>query len=227
MRRVYVALVALLTVVLTVTSAIALPIFVRPFYYAHIDALDLPERTGYDREVIKDAYDEVLDYLVFGKSFGTGQLRYSQAGKSHFEDCRRLFKLDFWALGLSFGGLAVMYAVRKKLPRERGAHLPVFRSAVIALAAVGILGLWGAISFDSLFVAFHHAFFPGKTNWIFDPAADEIINILPQSFFLNCAALVGGLILAANIIFIVIDARNRKARAEDKQNKLKIKERQP
>lgn len=217
MRKIYTALCALLAFIFVVSSAIAVPIFVRPFYYAHIDALDLPERTGYDREIIKDAYDEVLDYLTFVKPFDTGELRYSQVGKSHFEDCRRLFLLDFWALGLSFAGLVVLYAVRRKIPRERDARLPVFWSAVIALAAVGILGLWGAISFDSLFVAFHHAFFPGKTNWIFDPAADEIINILPQSFFLNCAALVGGLILAANIIFIVIDARSRKARAENKQ----------
>ena len=217
MRKAYTLFAALLTFIFVLSSAIAVPIFVRPFYYAHIDALDLPERTGYNREIIKDAYDEVLDYLTFGKPFGTGELRYSQAGISHFEDCRRLFLLDFWALGLSFAGLVVLYAVRRKIPRERDARLPVFWSAVIALAAVGILGLWGAISFDSLFVAFHHAFFPGKTNWIFDPAADEIINILPQSFFLNCAALVGGLILAANIIFIVIDARSRKARAENKQ----------
>lgn len=227
MRRAYVALVALLTVVLTVTSAIALPIFVRPFYYAHIDALDLPERTGYDREVIKDAYDEVLDYLVFGKPFGTGQLRYSQAGQSHFEDCRRLFVKNFALMGVSALGLLLLGIVGRRLPRGKERHLPVFWSAAISLWTVGILTVWGGVSFDSLFVAFHKVLFPGKTNWVFDPVRDEIINILPQEYFMNCALLIGGILLAANIIFIVIDARNRKARAEDKQNKLKIKERQP
>lgn len=217
MRKAYTLFASLLTFIFVVSSAVALPIFVRPFYYAHIDGLDLPDRTGYERSVIKEAYDEVMDYLVFGSPFGTGELRYSPKGEAHFEDCRRLFLLDFRAMGLSLGGLAVIYAVRKKIPRERGERLPVFWSAVIALSAVGILGLWGAISFDSLFVAFHKAVFPGKTNWIFDPKADRIINILPREFFMNCALLVGGIILAANIIFIVIDARSRKAGAENKQ----------
>ena len=47
-----------------------------------------------------------------------------------------------------------------------------------------------AIDFDSAFIVFHHIFFPGKYNWQFNPNEMEIINVLPQQFFMNCAILI-------------------------------------
>ena len=44
-------------IILTVTVSIGLPIYVRPFYYAHIEALDMPYWTGLSVETIKEAYD--------------------------------------------------------------------------------------------------------------------------------------------------------------------------
>ena len=88
----------------------------------------------------------------------------------------------------------------------RARHLPVFWSAVGMCAVFAVLAVWGAVDFDTLFVAFHAAFFPGKSNWIFDPRYDQIINILPQQFFLHCAALIAGLIFAAVIAFFAADA---------------------
>ena len=64
------------------TAAIGLPIYIRPFYYAHIDAFDLPIVSGYSAEEIRVAYDEVLDYLTLpGKGFGTGVLPHSRRAR--------------------------------------------------------------------------------------------------------------------------------------------------
>lgn len=66
---------AALTVILALlvlSASIAVPILFRPFYYIQIDALRLPERTGWAEEVIREAYDEVLDFCVLGTPFGTG-----------------------------------------------------------------------------------------------------------------------------------------------------------
>ena len=46
------------------TAAIGLPIYIRPFYYAHIEAFDLARVSGYSEAEIREAYDEVLDYLL-------------------------------------------------------------------------------------------------------------------------------------------------------------------
>ena len=69
-----------------ITCSIGLPIYFRPFYYSQIDALDIKEYVLYysdalnlgfteeqiTNEALKEAYDEVLDYLTIGTEFGTG-----------------------------------------------------------------------------------------------------------------------------------------------------------
>ena len=95
---------AALTVILALlvlSASIAVPILFRPFYYIQIDALRLPERTGWPEEVIREAYDEVLDFCVLGTPFGTGELSWSESGRSHFADVRVLFRADFLVLGVT------------------------------------------------------------------------------------------------------------------------------
>ena len=63
----------------------------------------------------------------------------------------------------------------------------------------GLLGLGAlaALDFSRAFTVFHAVFFPGKDNWLFNPATDEIILIMPERFFLNCALLIGAVLLSA------------------------------
>jgi hypothetical protein len=46
-----------LIAILIITVSIGLPIYVRPFYYYQIDALNIEEYSGADRETIIEAYD--------------------------------------------------------------------------------------------------------------------------------------------------------------------------
>ena len=58
---------------------------------------------------------------------------------------------------------------------------------------------------------FHALFFPGKDNWLFDPRADQIINILPQEFFRDCAILILAVLVAGCAALILVDLlKNRK-----------------
>jgi len=77
-------------------------------------------------------------------------------------------------------------------------------------AAVGALA---AADFDRAFVIFHSLFFPGKGNWLFDPAKDQIINILPQTFFMNCAILILILLLLGCLALILWDVLPRRKKA--------------
>lgn len=187
------------------SATIAVPILCRPFYYHQIDALSLPETTGWSEETIRGAYDEVMDYLVFGAPFGTGELRWSESGQAHFADCRTLFRLDFVLLGVSAAVLAVLAVLyrRGKLAFHRFCgRSPAFWAAAGLSAVFLLAAVWAVIDFTSLFTAFHHVFFPGKTNWVFDWRTDEIILILPEAFWARTGALVlalclGGLWLTA------------------------------
>lgn len=199
---------------LILSFSIAVPILFRPFYYVQIDALDLPERTGWSAETIREAYDEVLDFCVLGKPFGTGQLAWSESGRSHFADVRGLFLLDFAVLGVTGGVLLLLLILR--LTGKLSFHQflgrgPGFWAGITAGGLVLVIAGLAALDFQRAFVVFHAIFFPGKGNWIFDPATDQIILVMPEIFFRNCAILIGVVLLACCVGLVLADLlRQRK-----------------
>ena len=207
-------LLAIATALFILSVAIACPIYIRQFYYAQIESLSLTEQSGYSEEVIREAYDEMMDYCL-GKTeeFGTGQLAWSEEGRSHFQDCRGLFLLDGYVVLWSIGAM-VFLAVGARIigtkPTPIMGRGSLFWGPVILLGATVITTFLAARDFDAFFVAFHHAFFPGKDNWIFDPAKDEIIKILPEELFRNCAILIVGVAVTLSVICIVADIAKRK-----------------
>ncbi len=205
--RVLTAVFALALIVFTVTFSIGLPIYFRPFYYIQINTLDMVEDTGYEYEVIKDAYDEVLDYLTLpGKEFGTGELEYSEEGASHFADCKRLFNLNAWGFVTSAAVMVLLLVLAKRgiFELARGAGLNVlFWSGTATLGLFALIAALASIDFDYAFVVFHAIFFPGKDNWVFNPKYDQIINVMPQEFFMNCAILIVTSIILLSVAWIV------------------------
>ena len=187
--------------ILIITFSIGLPIYVRPFYYVQIDLLEIEKNLSwiddyaeYDREDIKEAFDEVMDYLtVPGNEFGTGVFPYSEEGKSHFVDCKWLFDLNITAFIISLVGVVTLIILKKKgvyeLWRPFGMNI-AFSSGAYTLGGFALVGGLVALDFNTAFTIFHKIFFPGKDNWIFNPYTDGIIMILPQDFFMNCAILI-------------------------------------
>lgn len=212
---VFTALFVAALVAVTITVSIGIPIYCRFFYYIQIRTLGMEEATGWSYETIRAAYDDVLNYLTLpGHAFGTGELRWSQSGMEHFADCKKLFNLN---LGFFIGGavaaLTLGLLARFKvisLARPLGFR-PCFLAGVIALALpVVLLLLVLAVGFDAAFVAFHAIFFPGKTNWVFDPRTDEIIQVMPEEFFLNCAVIIAVALVAISVAMIVFAVVRRR-----------------
>lgn len=193
---------------LVLSFSISVPILFRPFYYVQINALNLPQQTGWSAETIREAYDQVLDFCVLGKPFGTGQLAWSESGRSHFADVRGLFLLDFAVLAVT-ALLAVLLLILYKRGRLRfyrfGGRGPGFWAAGLVLAVGGL----AALDFNRAFTVFHAIFFPGKDNWLFDPATDQIILVMPETFFRNCAILIGVVLLVCCGALICSDLLHR------------------
>lgn len=194
------------------SGSIAAPICLRGFYYAHIEPLGLEESSGLSESEIKCAYDEVLDYCT-GKSdeFSAGVLPFSADGAAHFADCRTLFIFDFCILALSalFIAALMIYGRRHRLHRFLGRG-PAFWGAAGMSGTLCAVGVLAALDFDRAFTVFHSIFFPGKDNWIFDPALDPIISLMPEEFFRNCAILILALLTAASAVIIIADLRKKK-----------------
>ncbi|MBQ3572448.1 MAG: TIGR01906 family membrane protein [Clostridia bacterium] len=199
-------------IIFIIAFSIALPIWLRFFYYAQIDSLGIVESSGFTREQIIKAYDDVLNYLNFGTPFATGELKYSESGKNHFVDCKFLFDLDTWAMVIS--GIVLLTAIfLRKFKVLKPAKLLKFDwfffSGVFAVVVPIVLGVAVAVDFDNAFVVFHKIFFPGKDNWMFNWNEDQIIRILPAEFFMNCAIFIAVALLVLAITSITVGIINR------------------
>ena len=209
-------LTALATAVLVLSGSIAVPILCRPFYYAHIEAMSMPEYTGLTVDQIKQAFDEMMDFcLGLRQDFSVGVLPWSESGRDHFVDVRVLFQLDLMLLALS---AAALIARKKRLaPARLLGRGPGFWAAAGLAAVFLVVGALAATDFNRAFVIFHTLFFPGKTNWIFDWRTDPIILLLPEDFFRNCAILILVLLVfwcAVLIAFDLLAGRKRKKQAD-------------
>lgn len=204
-------LLAAMAALLVTSAAVAVPLLWRGFYYLHVDALHLTETTPWSYEEICTAYDEMMDFCMTGADFSTGVLKWSEEGMQHFADCRVLFMLDIRVLVVSavltmaFTALTLSNAVDAKPPRPLG-HGPLCWGGLFPAALLLIVAaLTALVGFDKAFVTFHHMFFSGKSNWLFDPRLDEIINVLPEVFFMDCAILIAVCTVVFGIIAAVLD----------------------
>ncbi len=165
-------------------------------YTRDIDALNISENTGLSKGEILANYKAVTEFLSPFSSgeFGLPSLKYSQMGASHFYDCKLIFNAVYVLGAVSAFGI-LFAALRKKLNNPKilslGAAVTVFVPAVLISAIL--------INFDLVFNRFHALFFKDGT-WILDPDVDEIINILPEDFFMHCAVVIVVFWLAAAAI---------------------------
>ena len=197
--------------VAALTFSIGVPIYFRPFYYFCVRLFKIEETSGYSSEVILDAYQKLMDYLLFGKEFSTGALLYSAEGKAHFEDCKVLFDLDRNAFLISMTVLIALIGIRQltKTPAfyVKDRFGVGFFAGILAVALPAVFGIYAMTDFNRAFVLFHKVFFPGKSNWMFNPYTDQIINVLPEEFFAACGALIGIVLLILSVIMIVTGIR--------------------
>lgn len=201
---------AIVIALVILAGAIAVPVLCRPFYYLHIGPMELAERVNLSVQEVKTAYNEMMNFCMgLTDTFSTGVLRWSEEGRAHFADVRKLFVLDLWALAAAVVLWIVLRFVRGKRPARLLGHTPGFWSAIGLGTVFLAVGSLAALDFNRAFTIFHQLFFPGKDNWLFDPRLDEIINILPEEFFRNCAILILAGILIGCALVLLQDRRMR------------------
>lgn len=216
--RIFSILSGVLTPFFLVACAAIVPCAFRPFYYACIRPLQIPETSGYSVETIREAFDDVMDFLWCGAEFKTGSLAWTESEKAHFADCIPAFHLQ--AILLIAGGIfLIVYLILLRRGVLRRARL--FGVPSVSYGAAGLLlflaavGGYAALDFGGLFNLFHKIVFPGKENWHFNPNTEQVINILPQEFFLVCAVYIISVAVLLAILAVVLGfVARKKARRE-------------
>ena len=144
--------------------SISLPIYCRGFYFAHIEHLNLVEHSGYSVSEIKEAYNEVLDYLTLpDREFGCGVMPFSKDGEAHFADCKVLFNINLIAL-ITSGVCLIVLIVLKRFRRVKGffiGRFPAYTySGLAAILIPLVVGVLASLNFEKAFIVFHRIFFP-------------------------------------------------------------------
>ncbi|MEM5767034.1 MAG: TIGR01906 family membrane protein [Bacillota bacterium] len=162
-----------------------------------VDYLDITGTSGLTRTEIFENYDAVMAYLspLSSADLALPTLGWTEVSTGHFADVKYVFNA-LYLLG------AVSALILLLLTKCRAATREVLRlSGGLTLLVPAIIGGAVAVQFDRAFELFHAIFFAGDT-WLLDPQKDEIIKILPSTFFLHCALFIAAFwVIAAAIQF--------------------------
>lgn len=200
-------LTALALVCFIISAAVIVTLQFRPLYAFEVDALNLPARTGLSRAEILANYNALIDY---NSIFGPDTLRFptlamSETGRIHFEEVKRVF-VFFEIAAMVSGALAAAGIVYRHFKKNPG-YLLV--ASVLTVALPAVLGALIALNWQRVFVLFHEIVFQND-YWIFDPATDPVITILPDTFFMHCALLILALVVLGSAVCFLLYRRQKK-----------------
>ena len=157
-------------------------------YPLEISWLNLTSRIPFQSQTIQHNFNVLMNYLTnpLSQVLAMPDFPSSASGLHHFAVVKGLFHLT---QGVAIVALPIFYLFWKQVIQK--GFLPLYRRGLfIMLSLPLVLGLVGVfIGFEQFFTLFHQILFVGDDTWLFDPAKDSVILILPENFFLHAFLL--------------------------------------
>lgn len=173
-------------IVALLTLAITLTINARWLYQFDIMHLNLLDYTTLSDKELLHNFDQLMQYLntPWIHNLKLDDFPVSASGALHFYEVKRLFLLNYGLLIVTV--VPSVFYVRRLIKQKRlWTLIQPFKLAMVVPIVIAFLM---AVNFDQFFITFHGLFF-NNDAWIFNPATDPIINVLPETFFLHCFIL--------------------------------------
>ncbi len=197
-----------LWIFLLITSfSVIFTLHFEPLYYSNIERHDLVEKTGWSAQKIANNYDILIEY---NSIFGSEKLEFdgigmSEEGEIHFEEVKNIFI----AIEVIFV-LSLVLTIFLGYISFRAKNYKSLLVASILSFSIPIIIIAGiAIDWEGAFILFHNIFFRNDF-WIFDQYTDPIIRVLPDTFFMECAIMIVGIIFAAGMVMSIVYRKMRK-----------------
>ena len=165
----------------------------KSLYKADMRHLRLAEETGYSEEEILANYEELMDYNLspFHKELKFPTFSMSEEARIHFEEVKVIFQGFRYLMAVS-GILFVIILIRMAKKKD---WLFLKYTGICSIVIPSLLGVLIALNWEKVFLTFHELVFQND-YWQFDPATDPVILILPDTYFMHCAMMIIGLVLA-------------------------------
>ncbi len=191
---------ALMIALFIISFAVVFVLYCRPLYYLDIRLLHLEESSGVAADAIRRDYDSIVHYLsVWNRAPLTmSTFAMSEQGRIHFADCKVIFDA-VQVLCLATG---ILTLVSYFLHRHGGNSRYLRMAGILTILLPTVLGVLCVWRWDLVFETFHKVFFRND-YWLFDPALDPVILVLPDAFFFQCAVIIFAIVLAGGLICLI------------------------
>ena len=192
---------SLALVLFIISAAVVVTLNFKTLYYFDIDFLNIPAYSGYSRETIIENYDALIRYnSLFGpKTLEFPSLAMSESGRIHFEEVKVVF--NFFEITAMVSGilsaLGIVYCSKKRNINY------LLLAGILTVGIPAVLAAFIAMNWDKVFILFHKLVF-NNDYWIFDPVTDPVIMILPDTFFLHCAAMILALVVLGSAVCLLL-----------------------
>lgn len=154
-------------------------------YPLEIDWLKLSLQVIITKDELLKNFNILMTYLTnpLSHKLAMPDFPSSASGLKHFRDVKHLFHLAQAVF------VILLYPSWRFLKNSRAKkslflHQRAFTLAAILPIVIAVAGL--LIGFDQFFTLFHEALFPGDSSWLFNPATDPVIWVLPEEYFMHC-----------------------------------------
>ncbi len=136
---------------------------------------------------------------------GKEQDFFNEQDRFHMGEVRDLFigGLDIRAGACVVAAVCLIILVFSRADIRRILPRSYQRALILCAAAVILLGIACAIDFNAVFVQFHHIFFDNDL-WLFDPAEDYMIRMLPEGLFYDMVMRIGAIFAGMLIILLAL-----------------------
>jgi len=179
-------------------------------YPMEISYFNLTDKVYLKAETIQYNFNILMNYLTnpFSQKLAMPDFRSSAAGLHHFQAVKYLFHL---AQAIFLVTLPALIFFIKKVVKK--GFLALYQRSLFILSVLPfvMICLAGLIGFNSFFTLFHQVLFVGDNTWLFDPAKDPVIWILPEEFFMHAFILFA---LLYEGIFLSLYFFSRKTRSQ-------------
>ena len=191
-------------------TAILLTIYLAWLLYPmEISYFALPGKVYLKSETIQYNFNILMNYLTnpFSQMLAMPDFRSSAAGLHHFQAVKYLFHLAQAVFVVTLP--ALIFFIKKVVKKG---FLALYQRSLFILSVLPfvMICLAGLIGFNSFFTLFHQVLFVGDSTWLFDPAKDPVIWILPEEFFMHAFILFA---LLYEGIFLSLYFFSRKTRS--------------
>ena len=177
----------------TLTIFLAIPLFFGEiFWYQLTDLVQMTAgKIGHNFLILMNYLSNPLETKLSMPDFPS-----SASGLHHFAEVKNLFMLVFFLTII-----LIPFTIRFIKENLSLVFHNALRVVMLFPLAIGVIA-W-LIGFDRFFVAFHEVLFRDN-SWLFDPATDPIISVLPEQFFMHSFLIF---LLIYELIFFVIYRR--------------------